>query len=51
MQAEELVRLGRSDESRLLVVVYTDRAVDTLRVISAWNASYRQRASYEENRR
>ena len=35
----------------LLVVVYTYREPDIIRLISAWKASKRQRSRYEENRR
>ena len=44
------VTMGLSDVGRLLVVVYAYREPDTLRLISAWKANKRQRASYEESR-
>jgi len=44
------VTLGRSDVGNLLVVVYVYREPDTLRVISAWKASKRQRVLYEKGR-
>jgi uncharacterized DUF497 family protein len=45
------VTLGLSDVGNLLVVVYTYREPDVLRVISAWKANKRQRISYEKGRR
>ncbi len=44
------VTLGLSGQGNLLVVVYTYREPDIIRVISAWQASKRQRALYEEGR-
>jgi uncharacterized DUF497 family protein len=44
------VTLGLSDVGNLLVVVYTYREPDTLRVISAWRANRRQRVLYEKGR-
>ena len=51
--AEEprFVTLGLSNQGNLLVVVYTYRGPDVVRVISAWRASRRQRETYEEGRR
>jgi uncharacterized DUF497 family protein len=46
-----LVTLGLSDVGNLLVVVYVYREPDTLRVISAWKASKRQRVLYGKGRR
>jgi len=43
------VVLGLSDTGNLLVVVYTYRQPDILRVISAWKANRRQRLEYERN--
>jgi hypothetical protein len=40
------VTLGLSDAGHLLVVVYTYREPDILRVISAWKANARQRKQY-----
>ena len=50
--AEEprFVTLGRSNFGHLLVVVYTYREPDIIRVISAWKANKRQRVLYEEGR-
>ena len=51
--AEDEVRfvtLGLSDVGNLLVVVYTYRGSDIIRVISAWKANKRQRQDYEEGR-
>jgi hypothetical protein len=45
------VTLGLSDTGNLLVVVYTYREPDVLRVISAWKANKRQRMRYEKSRR
>lgn len=42
--------LGLSDVGNLLVVVYTYREPDVLRVISAWKANNRQRVLYEKSR-
>lgn len=44
------VTLGLSDVGSLLVVVYAYREPDTLRVISAWTATKRQRILYEKGR-
>ena len=44
------VTLGLSDVGNLLVVVYTYREPDVLRVISAWRANRRQRVLYEKDR-
>jgi uncharacterized DUF497 family protein len=44
------VTLGLSDQGNLLVVVYSYREPDILRVISAWKANKRQRALYEKGR-
>jgi len=44
------VTLGLSDVGNLLVVVYTYREPDVLRVISAWKANKRQRVRYEKSR-
>ena len=44
------VTLGLSDLGNLIVVVYTYRERDTIRVISAWKANKRQRVLYEKSR-
>jgi uncharacterized protein len=44
------VTLGLSSWGNLLVVVYTYRSADVIRVISAWKANRRQRMRYEEGR-
>jgi uncharacterized DUF497 family protein len=44
------VTLGLSRWGNLLVVVYTYRSADVIRVISAWKANRRQRMRYEEGR-
>ena len=45
------VTLGLSDQGNLLVVVYTYRDPDIIRLISAWKANKRQRTDYEKRRR
>ena len=47
---QRFVTLGLSDTGNLLVIVYTYREPDSLRVISAWKANRRQRLGYEKNR-
>jgi hypothetical protein len=44
------VTLGLSSCGHLLVVVYTYRGPDIIRLISAWKANKRQRALYEKAR-
>jgi uncharacterized DUF497 family protein len=44
------VSLGLSDLGSPLVVVYTYREPDTIRLISAWRANKRQRMLYEKGR-
>ena len=44
------VTLGLSNLGSLLVVVYTYRAPDAIRLISAWKAHTRQRKAYEKDR-
>jgi uncharacterized DUF497 family protein len=44
------VTLGLSNLGNLLVVVYTYREPDIIRMISAWRANKRQRIHYEEGR-
>lgn len=48
---QRLITLGMSSFGNLLVVVYTYREPDVIRLISAWKANKRQRSRYEENRR
>ena len=48
---QRFVTLGLSSFGNLLVVVYTYREPDVIRLISAWKANKRQRVSYEKNRR
>ena len=45
------VSLGLSDRAQLLVVVYTYKEPDAIRLISAWKANKRQRNAYEKGRR
>jgi len=47
---ERYVTLGISNLGNLLVVVYTFRDSDTIRIISCWKANKRQRATYEKDR-
>jgi uncharacterized protein len=48
---ERFVTLGMSGLGNLLVVVYTYRDPDAIRIISAWQANRRQRLKYEKKRR
>ena len=48
---ERFVTLGMSGIGNLLVVVYTYRVSDSIRIISAWKANRRQRLRYEKKRR
>ena len=47
---QRFVSLGLSNLGNLLVVVYTYRGPDTIRLISAWRANRRQRVQYEKGR-
>jgi uncharacterized DUF497 family protein len=47
---QRFVTLSLSDEANLLVIVYTYREPDILRVLSAWRANKRQRELYEKGR-
>jgi uncharacterized DUF497 family protein len=49
VEEHRFVALGLSDQERLLVVVYTYREPDVIRVISAWKATKRQRQQYEKS--
>lgn len=48
---QRFVTLGLSGLGNLLVVVYTYRDPDIIRIISAWKANRRQRLLYEKSRR
>ena len=48
---QRFVTLGLSSFGNLLVVVYTYREPDAIRLISAWKANKRQRVHYEKGRR
>jgi uncharacterized DUF497 family protein len=48
---QRFVTLGMSSLAHLLVVVYTYREPDVIRIISAWRANRRQRVRYEKDRR
>jgi uncharacterized DUF497 family protein len=47
MQEERLLLIGRTIHQRLLVVVFTERG-DSIRIISAREATLRERRIYEE---
>jgi len=48
---QRFVTLGVSSVGRLLVVVYTYREADRIRLISAWKANRRQEVEYEKRHR
>jgi len=48
---QRFVTLGLSNPAHLLVVVYTYKEPDAIRLISAWKANRRQRNAYEKGRR
>ena len=48
---QRFVTLGLSSFANLLVVVYTYREPDVIRIIAAWRANRRQRLRYEKDRR
>jgi uncharacterized DUF497 family protein len=48
---QRFVTLGMSSFAHLLVVIYTYREPNSIRIISAWKANRRQRARYEKDRR
>jgi uncharacterized protein len=48
---QRFVTLGMSSFAQWLVVVYTYRELDVIRIISAWRANRRQRLRYEKDRR
>jgi uncharacterized protein len=43
-----LVTLGRSVRQRCLIVVWTEREEEEIRIISAWKANAQQRNRYEQ---
>jgi uncharacterized DUF497 family protein len=47
---QRFVTLGMSSFAKLLVVAYTYREPDSIRLISAWKANKRQRLRYEKDR-
>jgi uncharacterized protein len=51
LNEQRFVTLGMSSIGSLLVVVYTYREPDIVRLISAWKANKPQRSQYEKNRR
>ncbi|MFQ5830968.1 MAG: BrnT family toxin, partial [Candidatus Methylomirabilia bacterium] len=50
VEEPRFVTLGLSNLGNLLVVVYTYREPDAIRLISAWKANKRQREAYEKDR-
>lgn len=50
IEEPRFVTLGLSNLGNLLVVVYTYREPDAIRLISAWKANKRQREAYEKGR-
>ncbi len=50
-EEQRFVTLGTSATGKLLVVVYTYRKPDIIRLISAWKANKPQRSQYEKFRR
>jgi uncharacterized DUF497 family protein len=48
---QRFITLGMSSVAHLLVVVYTYREPEIIRIISAWRANRRQRIRYEKDRR
>ena len=49
-EEQRFVTLGLSSFANLLVVVYTYREPDIIRIISAWRANRPQRLRYEKDR-
>lgn len=47
---QRFVTLGLSGSGNLLVVVYTDREPEIVRIISAWKAHQKQRLQHEKER-
>ena len=45
---DRAIMIGRSDQDRLLLIVFADRA-DRIRIISAREATRRERREYEEH--
>jgi len=48
--AQRFVTLGMSSFAHVLVVVYTYREPEVIRIISAWRANRPQRVRYEKDR-
>ena len=48
---QRFITLGSSGLGNLLVIVYTYREPDIIRIISAWKANKRQRLQYGKHRR
>ena len=51
IDGSRFITLGLSAFGNLLVVVYTYRGTDVIRLISAWKANRRQGMRYEKGRR
>jgi uncharacterized DUF497 family protein len=49
-EEQRFVTLGLSSTANLLIVVYTYRELDIIRIISAWRANRPQRLRYEKDR-
>jgi uncharacterized DUF497 family protein len=49
-EEQRFVTLGLNSFAKLLVVVYTYREPDLIRIISAWKANKPQRLRYEKDR-
>jgi len=49
-QEHREIIIGRSTRNRLLLVCFTERAEDVVRIISARSATKMEREDYEENR-
>lgn len=50
LDEQRFVTLGLSGLGNLLVVVYTYREPEVVRIVSAWKANKRQRLQYEKSR-
>jgi uncharacterized DUF497 family protein len=50
LDEQRFVSVGMSSDGHVLVVVFTHREPDIVRIISAWKANRRQRREYEKGR-
>lgn len=48
-QEKREIIIGHSTKGRLLLVCFTERGEDTLRIFAAWKATKKERTDYEEN--